>query len=205
MQSEILFLKFNKFFMNYLAHLYLSGNSDEIMFGNFIADKVKGNKYKLFPEQIQTGIIMHRKIDYFTDSHEIVKQSASRLKVKYGKYSGIIIDIFYDHFLASQWQNYSEISLQNYCLKSYKIFLENYSLLPQRIQKFLPNLIASNRLYSYKNIEGIRNALEITSKYSSLPAETDFAINVLKNYYDDFKIEFNSFFNEIIEYTKTLI
>ncbi len=147
---------------------------------------------------------MHRLIDSYTDSHLIVRQSASRLKEKYRKYSGIIIDVFYDHFLASQWDNYSEISLQKFCSKSYKIFLKNYFLLPQKTKIFLPSLIAGNRLYSYQEIEGIENALEVMSKYSSLPAETVFAINVLKNNYDDFKSEFNVFLKEIIEYTQNL-
>lgn len=183
--------------MNFLAHLYLSGNSDEIMFGNFIADKIKGNKYKLYPENIQKGILLHRRIDSYTDSHEIVRRSMSRLREKYRKYSGVVVDIFYDHFLASQWDSYSDISLYEYCAKTYKIFTDNFSLLPNEIKAFLPKLIASNRLFSYRNIEGIENALKIMSEHSSLPAETEFAIEVLRNNYDDFKSEFNLFFEDI--------
>ena len=86
--------------MNYLAHIYLSGDRELIRIGNFIADHIKGKKYQAFSQGIQKGILLHRQIDSFTDNHEIVRKSKRRLHERYGLYRGVIIDIFYDHYLA---------------------------------------------------------------------------------------------------------
>ncbi len=83
--------------MNYLAHLYLSGKSEELLIGNFIADSVKGAEIDKFSTEIKAGIVMHRLIDTYTDSHPIVSESKIRLREKYKKYSGVVVDIFYDH------------------------------------------------------------------------------------------------------------
>ena len=100
--------------MNYLAHLVLSGDDDFIRIGNFIADSIKGKKYKTYPKNIQKGILLHRQIDLFTDNDDIVKRSKKRLHNRYGHYKGVIIDILYDHFLAKNWVKYSSTPLQNY-------------------------------------------------------------------------------------------
>jgi len=92
--------------MNYLAHLYLSGPSEEIKVGNFIGDYVKGNNYNRYSQKIQKGILMHRQIDSFMDNHPITRQSASIFKTRYKRYSSVVIDIIYDHFLATSWNNY---------------------------------------------------------------------------------------------------
>ena len=83
--------------MNFLAHIYLSGDDDGVIIGNFIADGIKGSKYKNFPDSIQKGILLHRGIDTFTDRHPIVRQSTARLHTKYSHYSGIIVDIMQEH------------------------------------------------------------------------------------------------------------
>ena len=94
--------------MNFLSHLYLAGNSEGLIIGNFIADSVKGSAYNNFSKEIQQGLILHRKIDSFTDSHPVVEQSKQRLRAKYKKYSSVIVDIYYDHYLAINWKKYSE-------------------------------------------------------------------------------------------------
>ena len=100
--------------MNYLAHIYLSNEEEEITLGNFIADGIKGKKYIQFPLGIQQGILLHRAIDSFTDAHPIVRKSTRRLHKKYGHYSGVIVDILYDHFLAKNWMKYHSIPLHKY-------------------------------------------------------------------------------------------
>ncbi len=101
--------------MNFLAHIYLSGNDTDLIIGNFIADGIKGKKYKKFSPGIQKGILLHREIDTFTDAHPIVRQSTKRLHKNYGHYSGIIVDILYDHFLAKNWSRYSDVPLEILC------------------------------------------------------------------------------------------
>jgi acyl carrier protein phosphodiesterase len=90
--------------MNFLAHLHLSGNNPNIMLGNFMGDFVKGKSYRQqYEPEIIKGIELHRSIDEFTDSHPVVTESKNRLRPTYRHYSGVIVDVFYDHFLAANW------------------------------------------------------------------------------------------------------
>ena len=107
--------------MNFLAHAHLSGNNDDLLFGNFIADAVKGNGLLKFPEDIQNGIRIHRKIDSFTDTHEIFRQSLDRVREHFGKFGGIVLDIYYDHFLAQNWKTYSDTKLPHFASHVYQV------------------------------------------------------------------------------------
>ena len=84
--------------MNFLAHLYLSGDDDFVKIGNFMADGIRGKDYQNYPERIQLGVLLHRAIDTYTDNHTIFRQGKHRLHEKYGHYSGVIMDILYDYF-----------------------------------------------------------------------------------------------------------
>jgi len=112
--------------MNFLAHIYLSGDNEQVKIGNFMADSIKGKKYLKYPGDLQKGIILHRAIDYYTDTHPVFKQSTQKLFPEYGHYSGIIVDIFYDHFLASNWKKYSEVPLKEYTLNFLQAFRRKF-------------------------------------------------------------------------------
>ena len=112
--------------MNFLAHIYLSGDNDFIKIGNFMADSIKGDNYNNYPEYIRKGILLHRSIDSFTDLHPVFRKSKHRLHDRYGHYSGVIMDIFYDHFLAKNWSNYSEIPLEKYVFNFYQFFWSSF-------------------------------------------------------------------------------
>ena len=122
--------------MNFLAHLYLSQNDTNIMIGNFIADHIRGNHYEEFSKEIQQGIFLHREIDTFTDAHEIVRKSKRRLHERYRHYAGVIIDIFYDYFLAKNWSDYSAIPLDVYTDCINDLFSEIAEDLPVKSQQF---------------------------------------------------------------------
>src|SRR4051812_44429809 len=108
--------------MNFLAHLYLSGDNDYVKLGNFIGDFVKGrNLNEQFPSGIARGIRLHRAIDEFTDSHPIVKKSKDRLRPAYRHYAPVIVDVFYDHFLARNWTRYSDTALADYAEQTYDL------------------------------------------------------------------------------------
>ena len=185
--------------MNFLAHLYLSGSDPMVQIGNFIGDHVKGRQYERYAPGIRTGILLHRKIDHFTDQHPIVKTSSTRLREKYGRYSGIIIDVFYDHFLAQNWGDYHEDSLKDYVSGVHRLLLYNYFKLPRGVKRFLPFLVKSRRLETYATAQGIERALKIMSGYSSLPDHTDWAMLQMENHYSNFNEEFKSFFQELRE------
>lgn len=188
--------------MNFLAHIYLSGDSDEIKLGNFIGDYVKGMAYNKYPPLIKKGILLHRKIDSFTDSHAIVRHHKSFFYDKYHKYAGIIIDIIYDHFLAHYWYKFSDVDFNEYIESVNEFLLSNLENMPMEMIKIVPNLVHHNWLNTYRTIEGIESVLIGMSKGTSLPPESNFAILILRKYYGDIKNEFFSYFPQLIEYVK---
>lgn len=190
--------------MNFLAHIYLSGDIDEVKIGNFIGDYVKGRAFHIYPENIKNGILLHRFIDSFTDTNIHTIDAKQLFAPKYRKYSGIVIDIIYDHFLASNWSKYSYTPLEEFIADFHDLLIRSNEMLPKEVQEFVPKLIENNRLYSYREIGGIWSVLKTMPKYTSLPDHTDFAIETLKNNYEFLKQNFFLFFTDIIYYIKTV-
>jgi len=188
--------------MNFLAHIYLSGDSDQVKVGNFIGDWIKGNDYRRYPPDVQKGILLHRSIDSFTDNHPIVKKSKSRLNDQYHKYSGIIIDIFYDHYLAYNWKVFSDIELVDYTRNLNHLLVDNMSYLPHDLQEFIPRFMKRRWIESYATLEGIEHVLEGMSKHTSLPDRTSHAIETLKRDYEGFKTEFFDFFPQLVAHVE---
>jgi acyl carrier protein phosphodiesterase len=187
--------------MNFLAHIYLSNNNENILIGNYIADAIKGNKYLNYPSEIQQGIILHRAIDYFTDNHTITKKSKRRLHTQYGHYKGVIIDIFYDHFLAKNWDKYSNIPLEKYADNVYSVLEKNRTIFPEKIQKILLSMIKYNWLVNYASIEGIEQVLIGMNNKSKGISKMNLAIEDLKINYTKFENDFLPFFKELIEFS----
>ncbi|MAN59192.1 MAG: ACP phosphodiesterase [Flavobacteriaceae bacterium] len=186
--------------MNFLAHIYLSGADEEITIGNFIADGIKGNKYLRQPHKIQKGILLHRAIDTFTDAHLIVRQSTARLHPKYSHYSGVIVDILYDHFLAKNWNEYHPQPLMGYVEEFYQLLQRNFALLPTRIQRMMPHMVRDNWLLSYATVEGIGTILAQMNVRTKNKSNMNFAVFELETYYAEFEAEFKAFFSELIEF-----
>lgn len=187
--------------MNYLAHVYLSGDNDLVTIGNFIADGIKGKTYKKRKKDVQIGILLHRNIDTFTDAHQTVRKSTKRLHEKYGHYSGIIVDILYDHFLAKNWKNYCDIPLDDYVNTFYDSLEKHYDILPLRIQKMMPYMIADNWLLNYASIEGISRVLDGMNRRTKNRSGMDKAVNELEEFYEEFENEFTLFFDELIHFS----
>jgi hypothetical protein len=188
--------------MNFLSHIFLSGNSEGLIIGNFIADSVKGSDYKLFSEEIQKGIILHRKIDTFTDGHDIVEQSKERLRAKYRKYATVIVDIYYDHFLAANFKNYSSVELSVFTENIYSIITKHHDVLPFKSAGFTGYMLEHNILFNYSKLEGIEKVLFGMSRRAKFKSNMELAIEDLKEHYPLFENEFKSFFPEIQEYVR---
>lgn len=186
--------------MNFLAHTYLSGCNEEIIVGNFMGDYVKGRNYLSFPDQVKKGILIHRDIDYFTDMHPLTRQGKQRLASRYHKYAGVITDIFYDHFLASMWDRYSTLPLDEFVSRTYDILKRNYQVLPAAIKMWFPTFLENNWMMTYTKVEGIELVLERMSVNTSLPDHTIFAIEVLNTHYKDFQDDFLEFFPSVIKF-----
>ena len=191
--------------MNFLAHIYLSGDNEELKIGNFIADSVKGKQYLEYPPGIIDGIVLHRAIDTFTDTHPIVSRSVERLFERYGHYSRVIVDILYDHFLAANWKDYSDIPLKIYTEDFYKLLQDNFKILPKQVQNFLPYMVADNWLYNYRKIEGIEKILFQMNRRIKYRAKMHLAVEELREFYEEFEDEFTRFFEELRAYVKVEI
>ena len=183
--------------MNFLAHIYLSGENDNIRIGNFMADAIKGRKYKEYSREVQVGILLHRNIDSYTDKHPTVKISKERLHSRYRHYDGVIIDILYDHFLAKNWSSYSNIPLNDYAQKFYDLLNSNYLILPDKVKNLLPYMIKDDWLYSYRKIEGIEKVLQGMNRRTNNKSQMDLATEDLKIHYTEFDNDFKIFFEEL--------
>lgn len=181
--------------MNYLAHLYLSGSDTEVMLGNFMADHLKGpERHHPRPEGVKKGIMLHRQIDEFTDSHPTVAQSKARVRTRFGKFAPVIVDVFYDHFLAARWENYHQESLYDFTSRAYALLQSNRQLLPQRAQHMLPYMIKHDWLNGYAAIEGIQSVMEGMNRRASFASDMDKAPAFLQEHYEAFGLEFELFF-----------
>ena len=188
--------------MNFLAHIYLSGDNELVTIGNFIADGIRGNKYKLYRADVQVGILLHREIDTFTDAHPTFRKSTKRLHKNYSHYSGVIVDILYDHFLAKNWNQYSDIPLKDYVERFYKSLNKNKTILPPRFKHMAPFMIGENWLLSYASLEGVQRVLNGMNRRTKGISKMNEATKDLRDHYEDFKLEFTEFFRELIEFSE---
>ena len=184
--------------MNFLGHLYLSGDDEKRITGNFIGDFVKGNNFLKYPSKIREGILLHRQIDTFTDKHTLFREVKRLFRNEFGLYSGVVTDLVFDHFLASGWNRYSRDPLCFFAGKIHRVLLSNILYLPVRVQGFLPILIKNRRLESYASPDGIRQSLEIMSRYTSFPGKADQAIDSMQQNYSFIEDHFSQFMNELI-------
>ena len=191
--------------MNFLAHIFLSDNNDLIKIGNFMADGIRGKDYLLFPKEVQKGILLHRQIDTFTDSHTIYRKSKHRLHEKYGHYSGVIMDILYDHFLAKNWSKYSNEKLEDFANNFYELLYKNEKILTEKTKMMLPYMSEKNWLVSYATIAGIELILFQMDYRTKNRANMQEAIVELQEYYTEFEEEFTAFFKELQAFCKSIL
>ncbi len=188
--------------MNFLAHIFLSFDNDEVSIGNFVADSIRGNRYSHFPEQIQKGIILHRAIDTYTDAHPIHRKSSKRLHATQGHYSRVVVDVFYDHYLAKNWEDYSEERLETFVDRFYSLLHDNYEILPEPTKKLMPYMIEDNWLLNYRQIEGIAQVLNGLYRRTGRRSKMDKAVIDLRKHYDLFETEFHSFFKDLVIFSQ---
>lgn len=184
--------------MNYLAHIYLSGDDGLLKIGNFIGDGVKGNAYNDYPAPVRRGILLHREIDDFTDHHPLVKEAVFLLKGTFGRYSAVLVDIYFDHFLAVNFKQYSGgVSLRYFAFRFYVSLVLNYRCLPSRFKHFIWHFILTDRLNRYASVTGIRQSLDIMATYKKMPVDPSAAVDFLESHYDELYILFQRFFPEL--------
>lgn len=168
------------------------------MLGNFMGDFVKGKAYlQQYEADIIKGIHLHRHIDEFTDSHPIVTDSKNRLRPKYRHYSGVIVDVFYDHFLAHNWNTFHPQPLDVFAHHAYDTIASHYAILPDELNRMMPYMISGNWLVNYSKTEGIHQALSGMARRTPFASKMDEAVTDLHEHYDDFNAEFMAFFPQL--------
>jgi acyl carrier protein phosphodiesterase len=191
--------------MNYLSHTYLSGNNSKIMVGGMIADAIKGNHLDIYEKEIIFGIKLHRAIDQYTDANEIVLISKERLYGKYHKYAGVIVDMFYDHFLAKNWREFSTVSLEETAHNAYGILLKHHSVLPPKIVRILPFMIYFNWFVSYKDIYKLKLHFEGMARRTTFVSGMEKVTEDLRKDYSLYEKEFNQFFPQVIDFANSFL
>lgn len=183
--------------MNFLAHIYLSGEDDFVKIGNFMADGIRGKEFEKYPPRVQKGIILHRAIDTYTDAHPVFRKSTQRLHANYHHYAGVIVDIFYDHFLAKNWNRFSDEPLQQFVERFYQSLRDNPEVLSQKTKQIMPYMIEQNWLYNYQSTDGIGRILAQMDQRTGNVSKMRLSINDLLEHYDKFEKEFMDFFEDI--------
>lgn len=191
--------------MNFLAHIYLSGNDNELKIGNFMADSIHGHRPESFPPGICKGIMLHRAIDTFTDSHPVFRLTTKRLHANYHHYAGVIADVYYDHFLAKNWSKYHAESLENFAADFYQLLTDNFDVLAPQTKQMVPHMIRNNWLVGNAHLDGIARTLEQIDRRTGNKSGMTNAINELQEFYTDFEQEFTAFFEEMRVYVKEKI
>jgi acyl carrier protein phosphodiesterase len=183
--------------MNFLAHMYLSGNDADIITGNFAADFLRSSQIQVLPEPIRRGVYLHRKIDSFTDSHEIFRKSLAILRPSQGKYAPVIADILYDHYLSRFWSEFSKEPLETFSERIYIALLKNTAHFPETIQLLIPRMIDDDFLLSCKNEDRLQKTFERLGKRARFSNAFHRAIDDLNDNYVALESNFRHFFPAI--------
>lgn len=190
--------------MNFLAHIFLSGEHPLVQLGNFIADSVKGRMTDFYGEEVRKGIILHRKIDDYTDHHPVFIRSKRRLGDGFGHYAGVLVDMIYDHFLAANWKKFHSTDLEVFSQRFYCLLNEHFELLPVRFQHMLPYMIKYNWLVSYSTLDGLGKILTQMDQRTLYRSNMRNALPNIKANYKDYEMDFFEFFLDISNYLKEI-
>jgi len=191
--------------MNYLAHLLLSGDDEDVIFGNFIGDAVKGVQYKEYSRSVQKGILLHRQIDTFTDSHPVYLKSKRRFYDNFPKISGVITDILYDHLLSIEWKNHTEANLQEFIDSSYLFLDSKIPQMPQRMVPIYGHMREHDWFTRYQSKEGTALSLMQIGKRMGFGEKIGHSINEFEQKETLFIQEFNEFFEEMTDFSKEFL
>ena len=162
-----------------------------------MADGIRGKQFESYPDNVKKGILLHRAIDTYTDAHPVFRQSTKRLHERYHHYAGVIVDILYDHFLAKNWERYSNEDLATFIDDFYLSLENNKPILSQRTIDIMPYMMKQNWLLSYKTVAGIASILTQMDSRTKNQSKMRFAVEELTEFYDEFEAEFTSFFEDV--------
>jgi acyl carrier protein phosphodiesterase len=187
--------------MNYLAHAYLSFKNEDLLIGNMISDFIKGKKQYDYSPGIFKGIRLHRDIDTFTDNHPTTKAARVFLKPAVGLYSGAFVDVIYDHFLANDQNEFTNVSLEKFAKDTYDTLTKFNSLLPAKFQMMLPYMKEHNWLYNYKSVWGIEQSFGGVVRRAKYIESSKEAFAAFEKHYIPLQKCYSEFFPDLKQYT----
>ena len=188
--------------MNYLAHLFLASDKGNARLGGLLADFVRGDAKQQYNAEIQFEIYMHRLIDAYTDAHPVVLNAKKLVEEKKRRYLGIVLDVFYDHKLAQNWNTYSTLSLVEFAQQTYRLLQDNDTLLPRGVRIFVSYMIQEDWLTSYQNMQGFTKAIRRLSRRLSKGEIMLDCISDVEENYSAFSAGFDEFFPQLMEYVQ---
>lgn len=183
--------------LNYLAHLLLSCDEEELLVGNFLGDHVSNADLPEFSAGIQRGVRLHRAIDTYMDNHPVVRQGIHRLHARHGKYAGVVMDVLYDYLLAEQWDTFGVGTLQQFADQTYAVLLRHQPAMPERVQAFLPRMVADNWLVQYGTRAGVAFTFSRLQRRISQPQFLEDALLSLDEHKAALSAEFALFFPDM--------
>ncbi len=191
--------------MNFLAHLLLAKPDVEHRLGNVLADFIRGKRiYDLSPG-IRDGIFHHREIDRYTDQHEAFRKSVERISSKWGRYSPIIMDIWYDYELGKKWESYSDADLRDFLNGFYNDFSQYEDNLPEDIRYPIDKMITTDRFIAYTTIDGVGSAFRRVMKRMRKPIPLEEAIDDLLEVEVQIEQDFQQFFPELAAWSESYL
>ena len=191
--------------MNFLAHAYLSFDHSHLLVGNMISDFVKGKAKDSFVEGIRKGIILHRNIDEFTDNHPATQKAKEIFRPYYRLYSGPIVDVLYDHFLANDETIFSEASLKAFTTHTYNQLEDQAAHLPERFIMVFTYMKADDWLFNYRRKEGIQRSLKGLIRRATYLSESETAYNLFLSHYVTLNEYYREFFEDVKLFAKKRI
>ena len=188
--------------MNFLAHTYLAGGSDYAIVGSLMGDFVKGPLSGRYGTEITRALTLHRRIDTYTDAHRIVRQSRHRVSPARRRFAGVLVDVFYDHFLARHWDEYNDVPLERFTVRIYSALREHHALLPERLQDIAPRMADADWLGSYRHVEAVGIALDRLGQRLKRGNALLRSADELLAHYDAFDADFRAFFPDVMRFAR---
>ncbi len=190
--------------MNFLTHLFLSNGDPELLVGNLMGDFVKGRLDGRFPSGVQRGILLHREIDSFTGQNGHFLRSKRRLDQSFGHYRGVLVDLFYDHFLAAHWEDYADVPLSVFISEAWRVLGEHKQFLPDKLQRIMPFMFR-DWMPSYSDIAGIEAVLQRMSLRLKRSNRLGEGAEALRKNYGELHGDFRNFLPELIAFSASKV
>jgi acyl carrier protein phosphodiesterase len=187
--------------MNHLAHLFLAGDTAESLIGNLAGDFVKGPLGDRFPPGIHAGIVHHRRVDAFTDSHPAVAAFRRVLVPEHGHYARVIADMFFDHFLACRFEELGGEPLESFLARTFSAIDPHEQSLPGMLRYVYPRMRDEAWLESYREIDGIHRALTNISRRFSRRPRLETATRHLTESRRELERRFDDFFPDVVAFS----